>query len=208
MFPSEPIDDVLMTRPQPRSRIRVSAAWAQRNVPLRLTVRTWSHCSSVILWLIASRLIPALLTSTSSRPSSATTWFTMASTSARLVTSAATDSARAPARWSSVATGRASLDVDVVDHDGRALAREPAGRRFPDPAPRPRDQRHPPLESHAASWISRLRSGDRDEPGRVEIAGRDGGHPRLGGRSRSRPMMTRRISDVPPPHKRKRASRK
>ena len=29
-----------------------------------------------------------------------------------------------------------------------------------------------------------------------------------GGRSRSRPMMTRRISDVPPPHSRKRASRK
>src|SRR5262245_13067977 len=108
MLPSDATDEVLITRPQARSRIRVSAACAHRNVPFRLTDRTWSHCSSVILWLIASRLIPALLTSTSRRPNSPTMWLTSASTSVRCVTSAAIASARAPCRSSSAATGPAS----------------------------------------------------------------------------------------------------
>src|SRR3989304_3238799 len=49
MFPSAPMEEVFTTRPHPRSRMPGRTAWAQRKDPLRLTPRTWSHCSSVIL---------------------------------------------------------------------------------------------------------------------------------------------------------------
>ena len=54
------------------------AALVIRNGPRRLTAITESHCSSVILNSMASRVIPALLTSTVGSPSSAATRSTAA----------------------------------------------------------------------------------------------------------------------------------
>src|SRR3972149_49419 len=71
MFPRAPMEEVSTPRPHPRSRMPGRTAWAQRKDPLRLTPRTWSHCSSVILAAMASRLIPALFTKMSTRPPAA-----------------------------------------------------------------------------------------------------------------------------------------
>src|SRR5574341_1177036 len=95
------MEEVLTTRPQPRSRIPGSTAWLTRNAPLRLTSITKSHCSSVILAAMASRFTPALLISTSTRPHVSLTRLTRASTPAFRATSPGTASAPAP---SSLAT--------------------------------------------------------------------------------------------------------
>src|SRR3972149_4280556 len=55
-------------RPEPRSRIRAAAARMSTKTAVRSSAITASHCSSVILCSIASRVMPALLTSTSSAP--------------------------------------------------------------------------------------------------------------------------------------------
>ena len=56
-------------------------------VPLRCTLITWSNWSSVIVRMVASRVMPALLTMMSSDPNVSTVCASMASISAALVTS-------------------------------------------------------------------------------------------------------------------------
>ena len=68
-----------------------------RNGPRRLTSITLSQSSSVILNSIASRVIPALFTSTVGSPSSAAIRSTAVFTSSVLLTSQPTASARPPA---------------------------------------------------------------------------------------------------------------
>src|SRR5574341_1179658 len=104
MLPSAPMEDVLTTLPHARSRIPGRAAWQHRKVPFRLTASTASHCSSVILAAIASRLMPALLIRMSSRPNARTVSWTTRSQSAFFATSPATMSALAPADRISPAT--------------------------------------------------------------------------------------------------------
>ena len=62
-----------MTRPNLRSRMPPQTGWVMLNSELRLVLITSFHCSGVILWNMASRVMPALLTSTSTGPRSAST---------------------------------------------------------------------------------------------------------------------------------------
>jgi hypothetical protein len=62
----------MMRPPSPCSRIRTAAARVQVKVPRRWVVMTASKSSSVIFHNVVSRRMPALLTSTSSRPNSST----------------------------------------------------------------------------------------------------------------------------------------
>ena len=57
-----------MIRPDPRSSMCGSAAWLMKNAPDRLTASTLYQSSSVIFITLLSLVMPALLTSTSSRP--------------------------------------------------------------------------------------------------------------------------------------------
>ena len=57
-----------MIRPAPRSIMWGSTAWDMKNAPDRLTAITLYQSSSVIFSTVLSIVMPALLTSTSSRP--------------------------------------------------------------------------------------------------------------------------------------------
>ena len=57
-----------MIRPEPRSIMCGSTAWDMKNAPDRLTAITLYQSSSVSFRTVLSIVIPALLTSTSSRP--------------------------------------------------------------------------------------------------------------------------------------------
>ncbi len=73
-------DEMLTIRPHFCSLMYFCAALVIRNIPRRLTLITESHSSSVILNSRASRVIPALFTSTVGSPSSAATRSTAALT--------------------------------------------------------------------------------------------------------------------------------
>ncbi len=88
--------------PSPCSRIRTAAARVQVNVPRRWVVITASNCSSVIFHSVVSRRIPALLTSTSSRPNSDTARSTRA-WAASLDPTAATSATAVPSMLSTAA---------------------------------------------------------------------------------------------------------
>ena len=60
-------------RPKPRSRILLMIGRVMLNSESRLVRITCSHCSCVIFWSMASREMPALLTSTSMGPTSFST---------------------------------------------------------------------------------------------------------------------------------------
>ena len=62
-----------MIRPNLRSRMPTQTGWVMLKTPCRLVSMTSRHCSGVILWNGASRVMPALLTSTSTGPRSAST---------------------------------------------------------------------------------------------------------------------------------------
>ena len=84
MLPVSPmIDEMLMIRPEPRSIMCGSAAWDMKNAPERLTAITWYQSSSVIFSTVLSIVMPALLTSTSSRP-----WCSITSATVRRQSSA------------------------------------------------------------------------------------------------------------------------
>ena len=54
------------------SRMIAAALRMPFHVPFRCTAMTWSNCSSVILRIVASRVIPALLTMMSRLPNRST----------------------------------------------------------------------------------------------------------------------------------------
>ena len=54
-----------------------TAAWVGANVPLRCTRITESQSASVMPQMVASRAMPALLTTMSRRPNSSMAWATM-----------------------------------------------------------------------------------------------------------------------------------
>ena len=98
------------------------------HVPLRWTAITWSNCSSVILRIVASRVIPALLTMMSRPPNRSTAAATNASTSAAEVTSHRTAAATsAPPEPGGCGLGR--CQVEITQHHPGALGHEPLGDR-------------------------------------------------------------------------------
>ena len=69
MLPVWPmIEEMFTIRPLPRSSMCSSAALDMKNVPERLTSRTFSQSSSPIFSTVLSLVMPALLTRMSSRP--------------------------------------------------------------------------------------------------------------------------------------------
>jgi hypothetical protein len=69
MLPVSPmIEEMLMIRPVPRSIMCGSTVWDMKNAPDRLTASTLYQSSSVIFSTVLSIVMPALLTSMSSRP--------------------------------------------------------------------------------------------------------------------------------------------
>ena len=76
-----------MMRPKPRSRMPSITGRVMVKSESRLVWMTACHCSKVILWNMPSRVMPALLTSTSTGPSSASTALMPASQAARSPTS-------------------------------------------------------------------------------------------------------------------------
>ena len=63
-------EEIHMIEPRFCSRNMGISAWVMRKVPFRFTLMTASHCSSVIFHSMASRVMEALLTSTSQCPHS------------------------------------------------------------------------------------------------------------------------------------------
>ena len=63
-------------RPNLRSRMPSMTCRVMLNSEPRLVLITAVHCSGFMRWNMASRVMPALLTSTSTGPSSASTCFT------------------------------------------------------------------------------------------------------------------------------------
>ena len=93
--------------PAPRSRKWAAAARATLKDPLRWTSMTASQSSSVILWKMASRRIPALLTTPSRPPKSRSAWATRRSADAKSATESKLATASPPASRISPATSRA-----------------------------------------------------------------------------------------------------
>ena len=127
------IDDMFTIAPLLFSRITAAAARRPFQVPFRCTAITWSNWSSVILRIVASRVMPALLTMMSSPPKPSTAAATSASTSSELVTSQRTARATSlPPRLSAAAC--VASQVHVTEHDTRAFGDETLARsRSPDP---------------------------------------------------------------------------
>jgi hypothetical protein len=67
------IELITTTRPKPRSRMPGQTGWMVLKTPVRLVSITSCHCSGVILWNGASRVIPALAMTMSIGPRSAST---------------------------------------------------------------------------------------------------------------------------------------
>ena len=67
-----------MMRPNLRARMPSITGRVMLNSEPRLVLITAFHCSSVILWKAPSLVMPALLTSTSTGPRSASTFLTPA----------------------------------------------------------------------------------------------------------------------------------
>ena len=65
-------DDMFTMAPRLFSRMMAAASRVPFQVPFRCTSMTWSNCSSVILRIVASRVIPALLTMMSRPPKRST----------------------------------------------------------------------------------------------------------------------------------------
>ncbi len=84
-----------------------AAALQQLKVPLRFTSMTASKSSSPMRAMSPSRVMPALFTSTSMRPSSATAWSTRAFAASVSATLATTASVRTP--YSLVISSAAAL---------------------------------------------------------------------------------------------------
>jgi hypothetical protein len=81
------IEEMLMMRPNLRPRMP-SITWRDMlNSEPRLVPITAFHCSRLILWKAPSLVMPALLTSTSIGPTSASTFFTPSAQASKLLTS-------------------------------------------------------------------------------------------------------------------------
>ena len=118
------IDDMFTIAPRLFSRMIAAALRSPFQVPFRCTAITWSNCSSVILRIVASRVMPALLTMMSSAPNPSTAAPTNASTSSADVTSQRTaDGDVVTAQLLGRDLG--CLEIHVTEHDPCALGDEP-----------------------------------------------------------------------------------
>src|SRR5262249_9823139 len=90
------IEPMLMILPPWRAIIPGATARANRNMDVRFVASTASHSSSVTSTVFFSRMMPALLTRTSTAPSAASTSRTARPRSDALVTSSLTPVARPP----------------------------------------------------------------------------------------------------------------
>ena len=90
---------------------------------------TWSNCSSVILRIVASRVMPALLTMMSRPPKCSTAAATSASTSSALVTSQRT-AKRDIGTAELLGGGFRRGEVEIAEHHAGALGDEALGDRI------------------------------------------------------------------------------
>jgi len=67
------MEEMLMMRPNLRSRMPSITGRHMLNSDTRLVLMTATHCSGFMRWNMLSRVMPALLTSTSTGPRSAVT---------------------------------------------------------------------------------------------------------------------------------------
>src|SRR3954465_9068651 len=81
------MDEITMIRPQPRARMPSITGRVMLNKESRLVRITADHCSRLILWKKPSRVMPALLTKTSTGPTSLSTCFTPAEQASKSPTS-------------------------------------------------------------------------------------------------------------------------
>src|SRR5215472_8759957 len=116
MLPYSPAaDEVQMTRPSTgspallRSRQYAAARRTVQNVPRRCTRMTPSQSSGVMLTSIRSRRMPALATTTSSRPNAPSAVCTMRRAPSQSAQSSAFGTATPPAPWISSTTASAGL---------------------------------------------------------------------------------------------------
>ena len=97
-----------------RSRMIAAAAFVPFHVPFRCTAMTSSNCCSVILRIVASRVMPALFTMMSRPPKCSTAAATSASTSSALVTSHRT--ARVASEPELLGGGFCRGEVEIAEH--------------------------------------------------------------------------------------------
>src|SRR5581483_7358462 len=96
-MPCRPAIDAMLTmEPLPAASIAAPSARESRNGPVRFTSSTRRHCSAVVSSAGRSSEIPALLTSTSTRPYSASTRFVSSAAYCSEATSPVSANAAAP----------------------------------------------------------------------------------------------------------------
>ena len=117
-------DEIVTMRPEPQASMSGTAAWTQLNVPVRLTATMRSHFSDVMSRSGVNDSMPALVTRSSTGPSSARTCANADATASRSATSTATASALLPAASTSAAAASAASPVLVEDRDVVAVGRE------------------------------------------------------------------------------------
>lgn len=139
-------------RPPPLSIIESSTARVIVIVPRRLTSMIRFQVSSVLSTKRPMTSTAALLTRTSTGPSSTVTRSTAACTAALSEMSAPTPVARTPYRSTVEARDLGGgLRVQVADGDRGSLGGEPVGDRLADPASRSGDECHLVPYAHAPS---------------------------------------------------------
>ena len=161
MLPSSPtIEAMLMTEPEPFSTMRGETARVIRNTPFRLTSSTASQSASLILWSMASFVMPALLTSTSIAPDSAAIRSTAAFTAAESVTSTT-----APF----TAGNAASRAANSLSFTSRAQTRFAPSRANVSTMPRPMP-RAPPVTTHTLPFSRMFSPYPANGPHRMTVA--------------------------------------
>src|SRR6478735_7938376 len=127
-----------------------------RNTLFRFTAMTRSHCSSGNSTTPPISAMPTLLSSTSTRPKSATQAFTMSSTSSLLVTSAWNGSASPPSRVMRFAVSSAAARLMSTQNTFAPSRAKVSAVAFPLPQPGPIE---PAPTTTATLSLSRLGTG-------------------------------------------------
>jgi hypothetical protein len=136
--------------PRPTSFMAFAAAWAAKNLPLRITSTKRSYSTSSISRNGFGVNMPALLNSTSSRPNRSIAVFTTASPVAGNAISPTCTTARVP--FGSISRGRLGLRAITAINDNRAaLGDEPRRDLFADPRGSAGDDSSLILETHCCS---------------------------------------------------------
>ena len=152
-----------MTPPWPTWTMRSAPSRPHRNTPVRFTSMTACHCASDILewiapsWALrsrASRVIPALFTSTSKRLKSATTASNVLMTCASCVTSSDVAARPYAARFAGGAGFLERRGVAVEGRDIGAALRERERHRPPDATGRARDDHDFLSELHGSLYCT------------------------------------------------------